>query len=79
MKRRKHYYLRITQILKNLAYINLEECQLAWLRFLITEIFVTKELKELDNVMTKYWIHTIRDDKTRIRFINDIELLIKIL
>lgn len=50
----------------------MEKYQIGWLEFLIDEILVEKKLIRLAESLTKFWIHTVRDDTKRERLIQKI-------
>ena len=76
LQRRKHNFLRITRILKCLGDVNLENYQIAWLKYLAEEIFVHRKLLPLATSLTQYWIHTIKDDAVRNATIDELERII---
>ena len=53
--------------------MNLDKFQLSWIRFLIKEIFIEKELSNLANSMANFWVHTVKDDELRNKLIEEIE------
>jgi hypothetical protein len=75
--RRSHNNLRITRILKCLSDFKLEDLQIKWLEFLIQEVFVEKKLLDLASSLTRFWIHTIKDNGKRIEIIGYVEQLLK--
>merc|ERR1712127_479802 len=72
----RHNNLRITRILKCLGDMHLELFQIGWIKFLIEEVFVTKELTTLDTSLVNFWVHTVKDDSTRNDLINKVEVII---
>lgn len=65
LRKRSHNYLRITRILKCLGDFDMEEHQIAFLQFLLQEIFETQELKSLRKSYCSFWVHTIKNDRKR--------------
>ena len=55
----------------------MEVYQIGFLEFLIFEIFETKELIPLAASLTKFWIHTIKNDDKRRELIEKTKSLIK--
>ena len=51
--------------------------QIGFLNFLIYEIFETMELNSLAMSLTKFWIHTIKDDVKRNEMIQRTKELIE--
>lgn len=74
---RSHNLLRITRILKCLGYFGLSAYQEAWIDFFILEIYGSAQLESLESSVTRFWVHTIRDDRRREATIERLEELIK--
>jgi hypothetical protein len=69
--------LRITRILKCLGEFEFHLQQKGFLQFLIDEIFIEKKLERLADSMTRFWIHSLKNDDVREELIEKIELLLK--
>ncbi len=52
---------RITRILKCLSIIGHKELQFNWLKFIVTEIFITNKLSFLKEIYKKYWFTSLID------------------
>ena len=50
----------------------MEDYQIGWLEFLMSEIFIEKKLNDLAESFTLYWIHTIKSDEKRKQFIDQV-------
>jgi hypothetical protein len=68
--------LRIARILQCLGDFELNEYQYAFIKFLSEEVFREKELISCDDSLTRFWVHTIKDDTERNKAIKYIEDLI---
>jgi hypothetical protein len=55
----------------------MDNYQFKFLEFLIDEIFESMELHSLAPSLTKYWIHTIKNDEKRNFLINKTKKLIE--
>jgi len=68
-----HNYLRITRILKCLGEMGFEHLKLPFLEFLVQEVYVNKELRNVKSSLGNYWSGTLRDDDQRAAFLAKIE------
>ena len=68
--------MRITRILKCLGEFDMDIYQIGFLEFLIHETFETFELFQLAPSLTRFWIHTIKDDSKRENIIEKCQKLI---
>jgi len=71
-----HNYLRITRVLKCLGELGLERLCEPWLNFMITEVFVHKNLSNCSDSCCNYWVPVLRDDAARERLNQRIKELI---
>jgi len=67
---------RILRILKCLSDFSLDMIQIKFLEFLIDQILNHGNLMPMLEGLTRYWVHTIRDEKTRKKMIKRIEKLL---
>ena len=68
--------LRISRILQCLGDFELDEHQYNLLKFLANEVFNTRELISCADSLTRYWVHTIKDEVAREQMISYVESLI---
>ena len=67
--------MRIARILQCLGDFELNEYQYAFIKLLSEEVFREKALISCDDSLTRFWVHTIKDDTERnkaIRYIEDL-------
>jgi hypothetical protein len=48
-----------------LAEFDMKVFQMAILEFLINEVYVTRELRNLENSLKGYWIETVKNDEVK--------------
>ncbi|XP_013411878.1 opioid growth factor receptor-like protein 1 [Lingula anatina] len=65
LNRSRHNYLRITRILKSLGELGWEHLKPIFVRFVLEEIFLKKELENTLESCVHYWLETIRDKDAR--------------
>ena len=71
-----HNNLRIARILQCLGDFELNDYQYEFIKFLSDEVFKEKKLISCDDSLTRYWVHTIKDENKRNDAISYIETLI---
>ena len=73
---RNVHNLQITRILKCLGEFRLDLFQIGFINFMLEEVFETKLLEVLGDSLTRYWIHTVKDDYKRKKLIERAKYLI---
>lgn len=72
-----HNNLRISRILECLGIFELYWYQNEFIRFLLHEIFQTRELEKLDETLVGYWIHRLKDENEKADLIQTTKQLIE--
>jgi hypothetical protein len=62
--------------MKCLGEFDLELFQLGFINFMLGEVFETKTLQALGDGLTRYWIHTIKNDEERRKVIDRAKYLL---